>query len=209
MNATPYETMSVNAPPAAAQAPPVAAPQAAAPQAAWVRPVPGLSDPRRKSPAFACILSLMPGLGQVYVGYYTRGFIHAITVGSIIAILNASETPGVDGQAGLESPITPLLGIFLAFFWMYNVIDAGRRAALYNYALAGIGNVELPEDFTKSGIGGSILGGVVLVAFGLVAISHTLFGVSLDWLRYWWPLAPLAFGAYLIAKAVADRRRKS
>ena len=32
-------------------------------------------DQRRKSPTLAALLSLMPGLGQVYVGYYQQGFI--------------------------------------------------------------------------------------------------------------------------------------
>jgi len=206
MNGPSYDTMTANVHPEAPQAAASAPRPAGAPQAAWVQPIAGLSDPRRKSPALACILSIMPGLGQIYVGYYTRGFVHAITVGSIIAILSATEEAAVRPGPG---PLTPLLAIFLAFFWLYNVIDAGRRAALYNYALAGIGNVELPEDFTKSGIGGSILGGVVLVAFGLVAMSNTLFGASLEWLRFWWPLAPLAFGVYLIGKAAYDRSKKS
>ncbi len=205
MSGSQYDTMTVNADP---QAVPPQAPPAAVRQAAWVQPAAAFTDPRKKSPALACILSFMPGLGQIYVGYYSRGFVHAITVGSIIAILNATEG-AADAGPGPASALTPLLGIFLAFFWLYNIIDAGRRAALYNYALAGIGNVELPEDFTKTGVGGSILGGVVLIAFGLVAFSNTLFGVSLDWLKYWWPLAPLAFGVYLIAKAVSDRNKKS
>jgi TM2 domain-containing membrane protein YozV len=181
-------------------APTPAAPPGA-PQAAWPAAMPGLADPRRKSPALACILSAMPGLGQIYVGYYSRGFIHAIVVGSIIAILSWTEDP----NAGHPQSFTPLLGIFLAFFWLYNIIDAGRRAALYNYSLAGMTNVELPDDFTKTGIGGSLLGGAVLVVAGVVALSNTLLGLSLDWLRYWWPVAPLAFGIYLIAKAVMER----
>jgi hypothetical protein len=174
-----------------------AAPSAASQQAVWSHPQSGLSDPRRKSPALACFLSVMPGLGQVYVGYYTRGFVHAIVVASLIALL------GSDGVRPLE----PLLAFFLAFFWLYNIIDAGRRAALCNYALAGMAQIELPEDFTKGGIGGSILGGAVLVIAGIVLLSKTLFGMPLDWVADWWPVAPILFGAYLIAKAVADRRK--
>ena len=186
---SPYETMS-----ASAEAPKVQ-PQ----PPAWPHPLTGLSDPRRKSPALACILSIMPGLGQVYVGYYSRGFVHAITVASIITVLN------FEGVRALE----PLLAVFLAFFWLYNIIDAGRRAALYNYALAGMANVALPEDFTKVGIGGSILGGAVLVVAGAVLLSKTLFGVSLDWVADWWPVAPILFGVYLIGKAIADRGKTS
>ena len=69
----------------------------------------------------------MPGLGQVYVGYYTRGFVHAIVVASIITVLNLEV---------LE--LEPLFAMFLAFFWLYNIIDAGRRAAMYNHVLAGV-----------------------------------------------------------------------
>jgi hypothetical protein len=206
MNGSQSETMSLGAEtPGYRQQPPgTSAP--GGPQASWPVATHGLADPRRKSPALACILSAMPGLGQIYVGYYSRGFVHAIVVGSIIAILNWTEhgSPQFPPQ---PAPFAPLLGIFLAFFWLYNIIDAGRRAALYNYALAGMGNVELPDDFTKSGIGGSLLGGAVLVVAGLLALSHTLFGLSLDWLKYWWPVAPLAFGVYLIAKAVSERNK--
>ena len=41
----------------------------------------------------------------------------------------------------------PLFGIFLAFFWLFNIVDAWRRATFYNNALAGIGPATLPEDF--------------------------------------------------------------
>ena len=148
-------------------------------------------DPRRKSPLFAAFLSAMPGLGQVYVGYYQRGFIHALVVSSLVAILNVEI-----------GPVTPLAALFLAFFWLYNIVDAGRRAMLYNEALAGRTGIELPEDFKTPALQGSIPGGLAIVVVGGVLLSHTVFGVSLEWVNDWWPAALILFGVYLVARSV-------
>jgi hypothetical protein len=153
-------------------------------------------DPRAKSPALACILSAIPGLGQIYVGYYPQGFIHAVSVGIVLSL-------AVSSAAGFA--LTPLLVIFLVFFWLYNIIDAGRRAALYNQALAGGKEIELPRGFELPGFGGSIGGGAILIAAGVILLLHTLFGLSLDWVADWWPAAPIAFGAYLLFKGIRDR----
>jgi hypothetical protein len=173
---------------AAYQQPPVPPLQPAAP------PLPS-QHPSAKSPALACVLSAMPGLGQVYVGYYQRGFVHALVVASLIAILNAG------GVRGLE----PLFGMFLAFFWLYNIIDAGRRANLYNQVLVGSEGIELPSDFKSPSFGGSIVGGLTLIAAGIVLLLHTQWEVSLDWLEDWWPVAPILLGVYLVARAVQER----
>ncbi len=153
-------------------------------------------DPRTKSPALAAFLSAMPGLGQIYVGYYQQGFIHVLVVGSLIAMLDT-------GIGGLE----PLCGIFLAFFWLYNIVDAYRKAALYNQALAGLGPTELPEDIQMPGRQGSLLGGILLIVFGLLALAHTRFGYSLDWLEDWWPAVLILIGVYLVYKAWSDRNQ--
>ena len=153
-------------------------------------------DPRRKSPLFASTLSLMPGLGQVYVGYYQRGFIHAIVVSSLIALLVADL-----------GPLTPLAALFLAFFWLYNVVDAGRRAMLFNEALAGRTGIELPADFATPGLRGSISGGLALAAAGGVLLAHTRFGMPLDWVREWWPAALILFGIYLVGRSIIDRSK--
>lgn len=153
------------------------------------------SDARRKSPFLACVLSAMPGLGQVYVGYYQRGFIHAIIVAVAITLLSS----------GSLGPLIPLVAISLAFFWLYNIVDAGRRAALYNLALDGGTGMELPEDFQVAGLRGSLIGGITLVVVGLVLLANTRFGVSLDWIEYWWPVAIIAFGGYLAYKAIQDK----
>jgi TM2 domain-containing membrane protein YozV len=156
--------------------------------------MPLTGDPRRKSPLFASVLSAMPGLGQIYVGYYQRGFIHALVVSSLIAILTVEI-----------GAFTPLVGLFLAFFWLYNIVDAGRRALLYNEALAGRSGIELPEDFKTPALGGSIPGGVAIAAVGGVLLSHTVFGVSLEWINDWWPAALILFGVYLVARSVMAR----
>jgi TM2 domain-containing membrane protein YozV len=150
-----------------------------------------LGDPRRKSPLFASFLSMMPGLGQIYVGYYQQGFIHAIVVSTLIALLAADI-----------GPLTPLAALFLAFFWLYNIVDAGRRALLYNEALAGRSGIELPEEFKTPALRGSIPGGIAVVAVGGVLLSHTLFRMPLDWLNEWWPVALIVFGVYLVARSV-------
>jgi len=148
-------------------------------------------DPRRKHPLLALVLSAMPGLGQVYVGYYQRGFVHAIVVGTLLALIHS----------GL-GPLTPLAALFLAFFWLYNIVDAGRRAVLYNEALAGRAGIELPEDFKSPALRGSIPGGLAIIAVGGVLLSNTLFGVSLDWVRDWWPAALIIFGVYLVGRSI-------
>jgi len=159
-------------------------------------PSAALRDDRSKSPVLAAVLSLLPGLGQVYVGYYPRGFLHTIVAAGIISIL--STTRGF-------SPFIPLLAMFLAFFWMYNVIDAARLAALYNRALSGGREPDLPAGFQLPGMGGSILGGAIVIAAGFVVLLHTHWGVRLDWVNEWWPVFPMLFGVWLVYKAVKDR----
>ncbi len=153
-------------------------------------------DPRRKSPVLALVLSLMPGIGQIYVGYYQQGFTNALVAASIIALLSSEMAGGAE----------PLFGLFLAFFWLYNIVDAWRRATFYNNALAGIGPAAMPEDFTAPGSRGSLAGGVALVVVGVIALSHTLFGMPLDWIEKWWPLALIGVGGWLIYPTIAGKK---
>jgi hypothetical protein len=154
-------------------------------------------DPRRKSPVLALLLSLMPGLGQVYIGYYQQGFTNVLVAASLIAVLNS----------GLADGAEPLFGVFLAFFWLYNVVDAWRRATFYNNALAGIGPATLPEDFTVTSGRGSLAGGVALVLVGAIALSHTLFGMPLDWIEKWWPVALIGVGVWLIYPTLTAKKK--
>lgn len=189
-------------PAAEQQAPPVnPTPQVAAQQAAgrFFQMSPAVaSDPRAKSPALACFLSLMPGLGQVYTGYYVRGFTYIIVIAGIITIL----------ASGDADALAPFLGLFMAFFWLHNVIDAGRRAAFYNQTLAG-GEVDaFPPEMKLPGMGGSIFAGVGLIVVGIIALSYTKYDMSLAWVEDWWPVAPILIGVYLVGLAIRDRMKE-
>jgi hypothetical protein len=98
-------------------------------------------------------------------------------------------------------------GVLLAFFWLYNIIDAGRRASLLNQALAGDAPIELPSELKLPSFGGSIGGGLLLIVAGGVLLSHTKWGYSLDWIAEWWPVGPMLFGAWLLVRAILDRTR--
>lgn len=174
-----------------------AAPPIVPQQAAIIPEQRQLFDPRRKSPFLAAVLSVIPGLGNVYIGHYVRGF----TIAASIALIGliASQSP--------ES-IAPVFGMTAMFVWFFNIIDAGRMAALYNHAMAGRDIMEMPEDFKFPKMGGSIVGGAILLAFGLIAISNTLFGISLDWIETWWPVFPIALGAYLFFRGVQDYQKQ-
>lgn len=166
----------------------------------WQRKPAYPEDPRFKSPALATFLSLVPGLGQVYVGYYWQGFINIIVVGSLISTLAAGPR--------MLWPLTPLLVFFLVFYWLYNLVDAARRASFYNQAVSGIGVTELPQEFRMPESRGSLAAGVLLIVVGLVIASRTLLNIPLAWLQHWWPVVPILFGAYLVYQSIKERSKQ-
>ena len=62
-----------------------------------------------KKPLLAAFLSVMPGLGNIYNGLYLRGVLFFVIISSLIAL----TARGHD-----------LLGFAIAFFWLFNVVDA-------------------------------------------------------------------------------------
>ena len=204
MNSTPQTNPEANPqlqPPGVQASPsmPPGSPAAYDPRAAaWHRKDYYPEDSRRKSPVLAALMSIMPGLGQVYIGYYTQGFINILVVASLITILNRDIR-------GLE----PLAGIFLPFFWLYNIVDAARKATLYNQALLGIGPGELPDESRGSMGREALVGGSALILIGLILFLHTRFGWSLEWLERWWPIALVIVGAYLILMTYLESKKEA
>ena len=147
-------------------------------------------DPRFKSPLVATVLSLMPGLGQVYLGYIQQGLTYFGIVAVLITIL--ASDPGA---------LTPFFGLSLAFCWLFNFVDANRRAHLLNLITAGLPPGELPQDLLMANFKGSVLGGLALIVIGGITLAHLRFGLPLAWLEHWWPVAVIALGVHLVWKA--------
>jgi hypothetical protein len=166
---------------------------------AWQRKPIYPEDPRFRSPMMAAFLSLVPGLGQVYIGYYGQGFTNIIVIGTLISLL----APG----PRFHWPLTPLLVFFLVFYWLYNIVDAARRASFYNQSLSGVPMTGLQSEFKMPQSQGSLVGGVLLMLAGLLIASRTIFGFPLEWLQRWWPMAPILFGAYLVYQALRERSK--
>ncbi len=122
------------------------------------------------------MLSLLPGVGQIYVGYYKLGFVHNLVFGATIGFTVATE--------GSLEALIPVLALFMAFFYVYNVVDAVRRAMHYNLAVESGRKVEMPEmNVELPDFGGSSDGGAALLGIGFILLMNTGFGISLDWIE--------------------------
>jgi hypothetical protein len=154
---------------------------------------------RRKSPALAAVLSILPGLGQIYIGFYRRGFLQILVTAGTISLLNSGRLHHAE----------PLFALFLSFFWFFAVIDAVRMAQLYNDAMSGLNDEEMRKSLAAAGDRGSIGGGILLFGAGLLALLHNLFDLPLEWLADWWPLVPVIFGGYLLYRGIRDRRKRA
>lgn len=154
-----------------------------------------LRDPRYKSPFMAALLSGMPGLGQVFLGYTKLGFIHAGTIAALIGLMSSGRLHSFE----------PVVGIFMAFFWMYNMVDAYRRALLLNEAISRLESPELPDGFGAVSFGSRIALGVALILVGLLTLLNLKFNLSMAWLEQWWPAGLVLLGLYLVIRAVKDR----
>src|SRR5262245_13352834 len=148
-----------------------------------------------RSPVLAALLSMFPGLGQIYLGDYNRGFLY---IGIFVTLVTSlCKTHGLE----------VLLGISLGFFILYNIIDTARRASLYNQAIAGIASTRppIPEDFKLPSGRGSLFWGAVVLGLGVILLLNTRFDVDFYWLEDWWPAFIILIGLNLLYKAVRKR----
>jgi hypothetical protein len=159
-----------------------------------------VDDPRRKSTLVAGVLAVFPGLGHAYVGYYRQAFLNIGIVCAVIFLLASGDVDGLE----------PPLGTFLGFFWLFNVIDAVRRASLYNQVLSGLRAMDLPDDVMDAlpVRFGSLGGGAIAIVVGLVLLTRTMLGWSLAWVESWWPMGLVAVGVWLVVADLRARQEK-
>lgn len=136
------------------------------------------------------ILALFPGLGHIYNGLYQRGIVlFLLAVG---AIYLATEE-GV-------------MGMVVAFVWLFNIIDAFRQASLIERGYAtDLGLQDTPKAPANGQLG--LLAGGGLFVIGFLALLDYTFGYDIDRVWEFWPLGLLAAGAWLMVGAYRQWRR--
>ncbi len=134
------------------------------------------------------------GVGAVYTGQYAKGLAHLIVVTLLIAGCSASGHE--HGEA-----LGIICGLGLAFFYVYQIIDAVRSAKAIQMAQP------IPDPFGLAATfgGGSKVegskvpvGAIVLIAIGAIFLLNTM-GLEFGMERFW-PLILIGIGGWLFAR---------
>lgn len=146
----------------------------------------------KRSPALAVVLSMLPGLGHLYLGLYRRGIVFFAAWALSLGLSNSHHGT---------------LGVIIPFIWFFTVIDAFRCAQAINlgHTTAGVPReLASPVALRASNLGF----GVLLLLSGAVLLYNQFYPLDLAFLEDWWPLAIVLFGAYVIAKHLWDERER-
>ena len=148
------------------------------------------------SPGLAGVLAgFFPfGVGQVYTGQYAKGLVHLAIFAALIFGISAGE----NGAAG------PILGIGLAFFYVYQIIDAVRSAHAVRLGQPppdpfGLTRVFTTADKTTEQRQVPI-GAVILIGLGVLFLFDTLGLFPLHWIGRTWPVILIVLGIWMFMK---------
>jgi hypothetical protein len=172
------------APAAAFMPPPTVYPAVGAPGAA-PRPSSG-SGP---NPAVAGILAgFFPfGVGAVYCSQYAKGLAHLLIFALLIFGANHTERWGW------------LFGLGVAFFWVYQIIDAVRTARALQEGQPAPDPLGLGQTFSmgdKFDAGRVPVGAVILIGLGVLFLLHTM-GIMENGLDRFWPMLLIILGVWM------------
>jgi len=141
-----------------------------------------------KSPILALVLSLFPGIGQIYNGQPAKALVFFFAwAGSIY----------------LTAEANPFFAFLIAFTYFYNLVDAWRSAAAINMRHAR-GSAVFEEDTTESPAWGAALIGV-----GALLLFNNLGWLRLAALQRYWPLVLMAAGAAFLYGSMRRAKREA
>lgn len=132
----------------------------------------------KRSPAAAFWLSLLPGLGHLYLGQVPLGAALALLAAGIISVAD-----NVDG-----------FGIVIPVYWGGVMLDAHRAAQEFNRS------IEKGESIVSGRAIGSPWWGALLMVMGVLFLLRN-FNIDLfDYLARLWPMALIALGVKILTQ---------
>jgi len=181
-------------------------------------PAPGVSAPGAPppvsggSPGLAAILGFIPGVGAMYNGEYTKGFIHVLIFASLI---------------WATDHVSDLFGLGIAAFVLYMPIEAYQTAKAKMMGVRapdpfGLNNLNLfggtaqpapavgvaegtpaegqPVEEEYSGGSRIPIGAFVLIGLGVIFLLEQFGWFHLDWFGRFWPVILIAIGIRVLMK---------
>jgi hypothetical protein len=163
--------------------------------------------PHTPNPGLAGFLGAIPfGVGAIYNGQYTKGLVHLGIFVALVIALSSGNLPGY---------LYPVLGIFMGFFVVYQIIDDVKTAKAIQANEPppdpfGLANMFSPGERTAAA--GSPVspapfrshsavptGAVVLIGLGILFLLHNL-GLWFLEIDVLWPLILIGLGVWLFIR---------
>jgi LiaI-LiaF-like transmembrane region/B-box zinc finger len=157
-------------------------------------PAPVVITTSGPSPGLAGVLAgFFPfGVGAVYNGQYAKGLAHLLI---FVALVVGASQGGDTGGA--------IFGLGIAFFYIYQIIDAVRSAHAIRagqpapdpFGLARTFGSGERADFNKVPVGA-----LVLIGLGILFLLNTMGLFHAYWIHRLWPLILIGIGVWLFIK---------
>lgn len=160
----------------------------------------GVRAPAGPNPGLAGVLGAIPfGVGAIYNGQYAKGLVHlGIFIGLVVGL-----------SANIPEYWYPVLGIAMAFFVVYQIVDAVHTARAIQAGQPapdplGLGNmfgIGEQASFSRTNMP---TGAVVLIVLGVLFLIHNLISLRMGVLG---PLVLIALGIWMLASRFAPTGR--
>ncbi len=143
---------------------------------------PAAVQPPRSNSGAAAALGIIPGLGAVYNGDYTRAIIHIAIWAGLLAV----------GLTESFGDLGPVVWIAFGLFPIYTSLDSYRGAQARQLAAAG--------DASAATTTRRPVGAIVLIVLGALALLGNLGWIQGQWVTRGWPVVLIGIGIWLYMK---------
>jgi hypothetical protein len=154
-------------------------------------PVPAVPKSERVypfcSPSVSLVLGLIPGVGSICNGDYSKAFLQVLIFGSLCALANGQEVSGLG----------PLFVILSIAFYLYMPLEAYHTAKKRTLALKGITVVSPSLEqtyFSEPWVGG------LSICLGVLFLVNQFVPGTIRLAFRGWPLALIAIGIYNLVR---------
>jgi TM2 domain-containing membrane protein YozV len=148
------------------------------------------------SPGLAGVLAgFFPfGVGQVYTGQYAKGLAHLLI---FTALVFGASTSNSDQMGAV-------FGLSIAFFYVYQIIDAVRSAKALQMGVAPPDPFGLARTFGTGEKTPDVrqipIGAVILIGLGILFLFDTLGIFRFRAIGHFWPVILIVLGVWMLMK---------